>query len=134
MAATPQKFQHQRRLSIPDHPKSRLNSRRALILKAIELLAPVSAGTALETGYVLNQSGKPDEGLSAYRRAHSLALQYASQRPYRAAALRGMGFALIELKKLAEAERAYLEALEIEPGNKVALNELAFIHNQQGSK
>jgi hypothetical protein len=32
MAATPQKFQHQRRLSIPDHPKSRLNSRRALLL------------------------------------------------------------------------------------------------------
>ena len=104
------------------------------ILKKIELLAPVSASVSVEKGYVLNQLGKSNEGLSAYRRAHDLSLRYASQRPYRAVALRGMGFALIDLKQLAEAERIYLESLEIEPGNKVALNELAYIRDLRSSK
>ena len=63
-------------------------------LKTIESIAPVSAGSALEAGYVLNQSGKPDVGLIAYRRARARAEKYPSQRPFRAAALRGIGFAL----------------------------------------
>jgi Flp pilus assembly protein TadD len=105
-----------------------------MILKYIEQVAPVSAGTAAETGYVYNQLGKPAEGLSAYRRAHALSVKYASQRPYRAAALRGIGFALIELKQLDEAEKTFRESLEIEPGNKVALSELAYISNLRGAK
>ena len=103
-------------------------------LGTIESIAPVSAGSALEAGYVLNQSGKPDAGLVAYRRARALAEKYPSQRPFRAAALRGIGFALIELKRWGEAERAFLDSLEIEPGNKVALNELAYIQAERGSK
>jgi len=104
------------------------------ILKSIELVAPISAGTAIETGYVLNQLGKPDEGLSAYRRAHAISVNYASQRPYRAMALRGMGVALIDLHQLDEAERVLFESLEIEPGNQVALHELAYIRDLRGSK
>lgn len=103
-------------------------------LKAIESIAPVSAGSAVEAGYVLNQSGKPEDGLIAYRRAHALAEKYPSQRPYRAAALRGIGFALIELTRWGEAERAFHDSLEIEPGNKVALNELAYIQAERGAK
>ena len=72
-------------------------------LKTIESIAPVSAGSVVEAGYILNQSGKPEDGLSAYRRAYALAEKYPPQRPYRAAALRGIGFALIELKRWGEA-------------------------------
>jgi tetratricopeptide (TPR) repeat protein len=108
---------------------------RALtILKFIELIAPVSAGPATETGYILNQIGKPEEGLTAYRRAQALSERYSSQRPYRAMALRGVGSSLIELKQLDEAEQTFLASLEIEPGNKLALSELDYIRRQRGVK
>ncbi|MFZ6873424.1 hypothetical protein ACO0LF_15320 [Undibacterium sp. Di27W] len=102
--------------------------------KEMDALAPISAGTAVETGYILNQSGKPAEGLIAYTRANELARTYPSQRPYRAAALRGMGFALIDLKRLEDAEMRLLESLQVEPGNKVALNELAYIRDLRSGK
>jgi Flp pilus assembly protein TadD len=104
------------------------------LLKTVETIAPVSAGTVVEAGYVLNQSGKPEEGLAAYRRALALAEKYPSQRIYQAASLRGIGFALIDLKRLDEAEQAFQKSLEIEPGNKVALNELGYIQDLRGAK
>jgi tetratricopeptide (TPR) repeat protein len=103
-------------------------------LQSVDAVAPISADSALEVGYVLNQSGKPEAGLIVYRRAHALAEKYPSQRPYRAAALRGIGYALIDLKRLDEAERAFQESLKIEPGNKVALNELAYIKAERGAR
>ena len=104
------------------------------ILKDIELVAPVSASAAAETGYILNQIGKPVEGLSAYRRAQDLSEKYASQRPIRALALRGIGCSLIDLGRLDEAERIFLKSLEVEPGNETAINELAFIRAKRRSK
>ena len=104
------------------------------MLKLIETIAPVSAGTAVETGYVLNQSGKPAEGLSSYRHALAMAKKYPSQRMYEAASLRGIGFALIDLKRLDEARQAFDESLKIEPGNKVALNELAYSEEVRSAK
>lgn len=103
-------------------------------LRSMEAVASMSAGTPAEAGYVLNQMGKPDEGLAAYRRAHALAKAYPSQRVFLAMALRGMGYSLIDLKRLDEAKRVFLESLEIEPGNKVALNELTYIQKKQGAK
>jgi len=104
------------------------------LLNRIEALAPFSAATAAEIGYVLNQIGRAGDGLAAYRRARDIAFRYASQRPYRAMALRGMGFSLIELQRLDEAEKLFRESLEIEPGNKVAINELAYIRGQRGAR
>lgn len=103
-------------------------------LKDIERIAPVSAGTAIEIGYVLNQLGKPDNGLAAYQKARELSLKYKSQRPFRAAALRGMGFSLIDLKRLDEAEGVFQESLKLEPMNKVALSELAYIRDIRNPK
>ncbi|MFZ6657479.1 hypothetical protein [Undibacterium sp. TJN19] len=102
--------------------------------REMEILAPISAGTAVEMGYILNQSGKPAEGLAAYTKANELTRVYTSQRPYRGAALRGMGFALIDLKRLEEAELRLIESLEVDPGNKVALNELAYIRDLRTKK
>lgn len=103
-------------------------------LEDVERIAPVSANTAIETGYVLNQLGKPEKGLAAYQKARDLSLKYTSQRTFRAAALRGMGFALIDLKRLDEAERLFRESLEVEPMNKVALSELAYIQSIRKTK
>ncbi|MFZ6743193.1 hypothetical protein ACO0LC_08220 [Undibacterium sp. JH2W] len=102
--------------------------------KEMNVLAPISAATAAETGYILNQSGKSAEALIAYTEANELARAYASQGPFRAAALRGMGFALIDLKRLEDAELRLLESLQVEPGNKVALNELAYIRDLRSRK
>lgn len=104
------------------------------ILAAIEAVAPVSAGTAAERGYVLNQLGQPENALAAYRKSHSLSIRYQSQRPYQAAALRGMGFALIELQRLDEAEGVFQDSLKIEPNNKLALDELAYIQQLRAKR
>ena len=104
------------------------------ILETVEAVAPMSAGASIERGYVLNQLGRPSEALAAYRRSHALATRYRAQRPYLAVALRGIGFALIELQRIEEAEAAFHESLSIEPGNRVALHELAYIRELRGGK
>lgn len=104
------------------------------MLRKLEYLAPVSAGTSVEIGYVLNQLAKPTEALQTYRHAHELSKQYSSQRPYLAMSLRGIGFSLIELKQLDEAEKAFQESLQIEPENKLAQNELAYIQQLRSAK
>ncbi|SDN10210.1 tetratricopeptide repeat protein [Polaromonas sp. JS666] len=104
------------------------------ILATIEKIAPASAGTAAERGYILNQLGQPENALAAYKKALSLSTRYQSQRPFQAAALRGIGFALIELSKLDEAEAVFNDSLKIEPANKVALNELAYIRDLRAKR
>lgn len=101
------------------------------ILNYVEQVAPFSAVSIAEKGQVLNKLGKYEEALSEYRKALELSVKYASQRPHRAAVLRGMGFALIELKRLDEGERVFQESLEIEPKNQLALNELTYIQDQR---
>jgi tetratricopeptide (TPR) repeat protein len=103
-------------------------------LKAIEKIAPTSANTACETGHTLGKLKRPVEALAAYQRALQLTKSYPSQRPYQPMALRGVGFILIELNRLDEAEQALHDSLKLEPGNKVALNELAYISDLRAAK
>jgi len=104
------------------------------MLRKVETLAPVSAGTSVEIGYVLNQLARPTEALQTYRHAYELSKQYSSQRPYLAMSLRGIGFSLIELKQLDDAEKAFQESLQIEPDNKLAQNELTYIQQLRSAK
>ena len=97
------------------------------LLTAIEAIAPVSAGTLTERGYILNQLGKPEDAMAAYKRALALSRRYRSQQQHQAVALRGVGFALIELHRLDEAEAAFQESLKTDPNSQVAMNELAYI-------
>jgi len=104
------------------------------ISKKIESIAPISAGNAAETGYLLTLMGMPEQGLAAYLRAYNLSMKYSSQNPYRALSLRGIGSSLIDLNELDKAERAFIASLAIEPGNEVATNELAFIREKKKTK
>lgn len=104
------------------------------ILKSIEALVPQGADSMIETGYILGQLHRPEEGLAVYRRALGVVDKYRSQEVYRAAALRGAGFMLIELNRLDEAERALNDSLKVEPGNKGALNELSYIKELREKK
>lgn len=51
-----------------------------------------------------------------------------------ARALRGMGFCLIELGKLDEAEKMFTDSLKLAPGNPSALNEIGYIQELRAKK
>ncbi len=91
--------------------------------------APYDPQPHNEKGYALNGLKKPREALESYKRAYALAVAHrdSSAKTEQAGALRGMGFAQIELGKLDDAVISFKKSLEIEPGNKVALNELQYI-------
>ncbi|ASF47527.1 hypothetical protein CEK71_16465 [Methylovulum psychrotolerans] len=97
------------------------------LLQDVVKLAPYSADARAEMAAALNSLGRFEEALVLYKETYRLAEQYSSQQELRGMALRGMGFSLTELKRLDEAERAYRQDLEIEPTNKLALGELAYI-------
>ena len=93
----------------------------------IEKIAPISAGSKIEKGYILTHVGKFEEAYKTYKEADILADSYKSQSIYKAASLRGMGFVLIELNKLEEAESMFLKSLEYDAQSEVALSELEYI-------
>ena len=90
-------------------------------------LAPYIATAHCERGYILNAQRKPLEALHAYMEAFKLSERFVSASGEKAAALRGIGFALIELGDLAAARKMYEMSLEIDPDSKVALRELEYI-------
>jgi tetratricopeptide (TPR) repeat protein len=49
----------------------------------------------------------------------------------KARALVGMGYALVEQGKLDDAEKLFLQALQIDPGNRSATNELNYVRRQR---
>jgi tetratricopeptide (TPR) repeat protein len=105
---------------------------QAMILSDRELkFRPYAAMAFTERGFILNQTGKPKEGLANYRQALALAERFESSRPAKAIALRGIGFSLIELRQLKEAREAFEKSLVIDPGNPVALSELNYIRKLQ---
>ena len=57
---------------------------------------------------------------------------YADQ--IEARALRGMGFCLIELGKLDEAEKMFKDSLKLVPENQTALNEIGYIKELRAKK
>ena len=65
--------------------------------------------------------------MSAYQRAYDLAEAHGDNAYDKARALRGMGYSLIDLKKLDEATALFENSLTLEPGNQIALNEIDYI-------
>lgn len=78
-----------------------------------------------EKGYVFARLKRPEEALACYARALS-ARDWAPV-SQNARALRGQGVALIDLRRLDEAEAALKRSLEREPQNLGAQNELQYI-------
>ncbi len=96
--------------------------------RALEL-SPANSQFLTERGYLYRASREWDKMLAS----HQAALEHVDFSPdaqrdtERARALRGAGYALIELDRLDEAERHFRDSLKIEPGNPVALDELDYI-------
>ena len=97
------------------------------VINELGNVAPVSVGSMVEKGYILSQLKKIDKSFEIYQQASKLADIYSSQAVFKPAALRGMGFVLIEKNELDRAESLFKQSLELEPGNSTALNELEYI-------
>lgn len=94
--------------------------------KAIAI-GPYDADPYVEKGFALNQQGKLQEGIETYRKAIVLAERWPKQKLAKARALRGIGWAYVEMGDLDAAQKAYEESLVIEPGNDLAGRELEYI-------
>lgn len=93
-------------------------------------LAPFNAQVANELGFVYRSLGRLDEAMASYRKAlagldASPDTRQMDQR--KAVALRGIGWIHAERQQWDEAEQAFNQSLEIEPGNENALSELEYI-------
>jgi tetratricopeptide (TPR) repeat protein len=86
-----------------------------------------------EKGYVMNATRKHQEAITCYKKALELDAKHEGGAEDRAAAWRGIGFAETELGRLDAAKESYQESLKLEPGNKLALDEIAYIENLQKS-
>lgn len=89
--------------------------------------APYEPEPLIERGAALNRRKNWAGALASYRQALELARSHREAAYAEALALRGTGFALIELGDLPAAQSAYEESLKLEPGNRIADNELTYI-------
>jgi len=96
--------------------------------------APYAPAPHTEGGYALNGLRKPREALEAYRHGLALAREFESSKAEEPVALRGIGFSLIEIGDLAQAESVFRESLKIDPGNEVAVSELGYIEHLRRSQ
>lgn len=125
--ACPEAYQIQAFMAVEE---KRFEDALALLEKTIRL-APYWSEPLTEHGFVLNQMGRPADGLASYRAALALSRQHAGNTLAIALALRGIGYSQVELGDLAGAEQSYKESLEVEPGNTLAQSELDYIRQQR---
>ncbi len=106
--------------------RKRLKEAENWLNKAV-VVRPYAAESFIELGYVYTQSRRFDEGLKSYESAIELARTVPMEKVFEAAALRGLGSTLIELKNLPRARKAFRDSLRIEPMNRIAHGELMYI-------
>ena len=95
---------------------------------AVEL-APHNSLFLSELGYTYQAEGKFLEAIGIYEKAMDSAnfSPDTEKDKEKRRAIRGIGYSLIELNRLDEAEEKYQQALEIDPKDAKALNELKYI-------
>lgn len=93
--------------------------------------APYEPEPLTERGAALTRRKDWAGSLENYRQALALTRSHAEAAYLEALALRGTGFALIELGDLPAARQAYETSLQLDPDNKIAANELIYISQLQ---
>ena len=105
----------------------------ALLDKAAAM-APYDPSVPCEKGNVYNKTHKAEKGLEQCRKAYELAKASDRYKNQQALALRGMGFAYVELGDLDKAEEAQQKSIEIEPDSSVAKRELKYIRAEKARR
>lgn len=107
----------------------RLDDARASLERALSM-APYNSQYLSEMAYTFQAEGRWDEAIERYQQAESAAEGY-SPPDVRAGelsrALRGQGYALIELGRLDEAQAIYRRAIAADPADKASARELEYI-------
>ncbi|WP_067066174.1 tetratricopeptide repeat protein [Roseateles chitosanitabidus] len=103
------------------------------VLEQVVGLASVNSTYKSELAHVLAMTGQPLRALTLYREAQENAeFDPEGSRAHRqAVALRGQGYALVELRRWDEAEAAYRQSQTFEPDNKIASDEILFIRQNR---
>lgn len=104
---------------------------KTFIKKAIEL-SPSNSMYLSELGHIYQVERKWIEAMELYKRAEESANAYSPENLKNnelTRAMRGVGYCLIELGRLDEAEEIYKKCLEIDDKDKHALNELKYIQS-----
>lgn len=103
------------------------------VLEQLLPMAPCNSSYKSELAHVLSLIGQPLRSLALYREAELNAEfdDQDEQAHRRAVALRGQGYALVELGRWDEAEAAYRKSLTHEPDSPLAKGELTFIRDQR---
>ena len=102
-----------------------------VINKAIEL-SPLNSMYLSELGHIYQTQRKWNEAMDLYKRAEESANEFSPEHVKNTEltrALRGIGYSLIELGRLDEAEEKYKKCLEINKNDKKAINELKYIQS-----
>jgi len=95
-------------------------------LEQLTALSPDYPRYFVELAYAYRAGGDKAKALATYTRAAAIASKPDMAR-YRAAALRGIGYLLVDKGDLAGAEKAYRASLSDDPASQIAANELKFI-------
>lgn len=98
-------------------------------LEQLTALAPLHAHYFVELGYAYRMTGAPDKAMIAYRAAFdsSKTPGLDDAKADRAAALRGIGYLLIDKNDLDGAADSYRKSLEEDPSSAIAKSELDYI-------
>lgn len=102
----------------------------AQTLGALARHNPNNAQYLIEYGFAVRSSGEIARALEIYKKAESLASRSTNEQlasHWRAAALRGQGYAYIDLQNWDDAAKAYQKSLKYEPDNELAKSELRFV-------
>ena len=108
--------------------------------KAINILEkqitynPYSIAAYCEVGHIYNRLKEFNKAREIYEKGVQYAMQFVPSSKIHAMALRGLGYAQIELGLLEIAKKTYLKSLEIDPKSKVALEELEYIDKKLSEK
>ena len=90
-----------------------------------EALEPTNPNFRLERAQAIARMGRYQDSLPHYQQIRELGPHTSAK--HLGLALRGQGFALIELQRFDEAEDCFQQSLEFDPESPVAQNELAYI-------
>ena len=104
-------------------------------LQQLTRLSPDAPRYVVELAYAYRASGDKDAAMATYAAAVKVASRPAAVdgAKYRAAALRGMGYLLVDKGDLAGGEKAYRASLRDDPESKIAAGELAFIARKRAA-
>lgn len=104
-------------------------------LQQLTRLSPDAPRYVVELAYAYRANGDKDAAMATYAAAVKVASRASAVdgRKYRAAALRGMGYLLVDKGDLAGGEQAYRASLSDDPDSKIAAGELAYIARKRAA-